>query len=283
MDYKYGLSIARRKASIAIGIALLFILAAVFFLPFYWMVATALKDSNYVFMNPPQWFPKPIIWKNFLNVFKRMDIITYFRNTLIFAALPVVGQLIASPLIAYSLTIIPWKGPKYMFPIILVTMMIPWQVTQIPMYTIWNLMGFVDTFVPLILPAFFGSAYYIYLLRQFMKSLPTSLIEAARLDGAGELRILYMVVYPLCKPVLTTIAVLIFISGWNDLNGPLLYLQSSRNYTLSIGLQMFLSSTNPEWNLLMAASTMFTIPLIIIFFCAQKAFLGGISTTSGLK
>lgn len=282
-DFNFHLSIARSKSSRVIGALLLLFLAIIFFMPFYWMVSTALKDSDHVFINPPQWLPDPVIWSNFSDVFARMDIFKYVKNTMIFASLPVLGQLIASPMIAYSLTIIPWKGPKYLFPIILVTMMIPWQVTQIPMYTIWNRLGLVDTFVPLILPAFFGSAYYIYLLRQFMKSLPKSLIEAARLDGAGEFVILYKVVYPLCKPVLTTIAVLIFISGWNDLNGPLLYLQSSKNYTLSIGLQMFLSSTNPEWNLLMAASTMFTIPLIIIFFCAQNAFLGGISTTSGLK
>ena len=162
-------------------------------------------------------------------------------------------------------------------------MMIPWQVTQIPMYTTWARLHLVDTFVPLLLPSFFGSAYYIYLCRQFMKTLPDSVMEAARIDGAGEFRILYWIVYPMCRSILTTMAVLIFIAQWNDLNGPLLYLQNSRRYTLSIGLQMFRQSANPEWTLLMAASTVFTAPLIVIFFFCQNAFLNGIQTTSGLK
>ena len=162
-------------------------------------------------------------------------------------------------------------------------MMIPWQVTQVPLFATWSRLGLVNTFVPLVLPAFFGAPYYIYLMRQFIKGLPNSVIEAARIDGAGEVRILYTMVYPMCKPVITTIVVLIFISGWNDLNGPLLYLQDSSKYTLSIGLQMFLTSARQEWDLLMAASTLFTLPLIIIFFIAQKQFIGGISTASGLR
>lgn len=282
-NLKYSLSIIRRRVARVIGILLLVFLAFVFFMPFYWMLSTSLKDVNYVFVNPPQWFPKPIMWSNFAKVFVRMDLAKYITNTVIVATLPVIGEILSAPMIAYSLTIIPWKGQKFIFPIILVTMMIPWQVTQIPMYTIWKNLGFVNTFIPLVLPAFFGGGFYIYLLRQFMRSMPNSIIEAARLDGAGELKILYIIVYPLCKPILATIAVLIFISGWNDFNGPLLYLQTSSNYTLSIGLQMFMSTANPEWNLLMAASTLFTIPLIVIFFCSQKAFLSGISTTSGLK
>lgn len=162
-------------------------------------------------------------------------------------------------------------------------MMIPWQVTQIPMFSTWSKLKLVDTLAPLALPAFFGAPYYIYLMRQFIKSLPDSVFEAGRIDGASEVRILYTLVYPMCKPVILTIAVLSFIAGWNDLNGPLLYLQSSDNYTLSIGLQMFLTSTRQEWDLLMAASTLFTIPLVVIFFIAQNQLITGISTTSGLK
>ena len=162
-------------------------------------------------------------------------------------------------------------------------MMIPWQVTQIPMFSTWSRLGLVNTFVPLVLPAFFGGAYYVYLMRQFIKGLPDSVVEAARIDGAGELQILYRIVYPMCKPVLTTISVLIFMSSWNDLNGPLLYLQDSSKYTLSIGLQMFAAGSRNEWALLMASSTVVTIPLILLFFVAQKQILSGIAVTSGLK
>lgn len=263
--------------------AVLIFFAFLFFMPFYWMVTTAIKDELYIFQNPPQWFPNPMHWENFGKVFERMPLGTYTINTLICAVIPVIGQLFSAPMIAYSLTKVPWKGPKYIFPIILATMMIPWQVTQIPLFTTWSRLGLVNTFVPLTLPSFFGWAYYIYLMRQFVKGLPDSVIEAARIDGAGEIRILYTIVYPMCKPVLTTIAVLVFMGGWNDLNGPLLYLQNSNKYTLSIGLQVFLSAAKFEWDMLMAASAMFTLPLIVIFFLAQKQILGGISTTSGLK
>lgn len=267
----------------ALTYLLLFMFAFIFFVPFYWMVSTAIKDPNMIFSNPPQWVPDPTHWENFAKIFSRMPLLRYVKNTLVVASLPVLGELLVAPMIAYSLTKIPWKGGKYIFPLILATMMVPWQVTQVPLYSTWSKLGLVNTFVPLVLPAFFGAPYYIYLMRQFIKGLPDSVIEAARIDGAGEVRILFTMVYPMCKPVITTVMVLVFISGWNDLNGPLLYLQDSTRYTLSIGLQMFLTSARQEWDLLMAASTLFTVPLVIIFFLAQKQFIGGISTTSGLK
>ena len=262
---------------------LLIFFACIFFMPFLWMLSTAVKPTNQIFLNPPKWIPDPIKWENFATIFKRMPLFAYTKNTLVVAILPVLGQIFAAPMIAYSLTKIPWKGAKYIFPLILATMMIPWQVTQIPLFITWSKLGLVNTFVPLVLPAFFGTPYYIYLMRQFVKGLPDSVIEAARIDGANEFVILYRIVYPMCKPVLTTIMVLVFIGGWNDLNGPLLYLQDSTKYTLSIGLQMFLTTARQEWDLLMAAGVMFTLPLIIIFFLAQKQFISGISTTSGLK
>ena len=257
--------------------------AIIFFIPFLWMISTAVKPLHQAMSSPPVWIPEEFHWENFTEVFQRIPIIDYTKNTLVIAIVPVIGQVLAAPMIAYSLTKIPWKGPKYIFPLILATMMIPWQVTQVPLFIIWSKLGLVNTFVPLIAPSFFGIPYYIYLMRQFIKGLPNSVIEAARIDGCGECGILYRVVYPMCKPVLTTIVVLVFIAGWNDLNGPLLYLQSSDKYTLSIGLQTFLTSARSEWDLLMAASFMLTVPLIIIFFLAQKQFISGISTTSGLK
>lgn len=280
---KIDTSILSQRMGRIFGILALVFFAFVFALPLYWMIRTALMDDGSVFAIPVKWFPEPVMWENFVEVFQRMDLAKYIKNTLITSVLPVVGVLFSCPFVAYSLTLVPWKGGKIIFPIILFTMMIPWQVTQIPMYSIWAKLGLTDSYIPLILPTFFGSAYYIYLCRQYMKSLPKSVIEAARIDGANEFRILYTIVYPMCKSVLTTIAVLVFIAHWNDLNGPLLYLQDSAKYTLSIGLQQFRAADNPEWPLLMAASTVFTVPLILLFFFAQKYFLNGISTTSGLK
>lgn len=274
-------AIRRVKRFFAYLIMILF--SFVFFMPLYWMVTTALKDPTVIFLNPPQMIPLAPQWKNFIEVFQRMPVLSEVVNTLIVSILPVVGELFSAPMVAYSLTKIPWKGSKYIFPLILSTMMIPWQVTQIPMFSTWSRLGLVNTFVPLVLPAFFGGAYYVYLMRQFIKGLPDSVVEAARIDGAGEFQILYRLVYPMCKPVMTTIGVLIFMSSWNDLNGPLLYLQDSSKYTLSIGLQMFAAGSRNEWALLMAASFIVTIPLILLFFVAQKQILSGIAVTSGLK
>lgn len=283
MKQKIEWYMIRHKLSRIALYAVLLAFAAIFFLPFVWMISTALKSEGHVFVNPPEWIPNPMKWENFKVIFARIPIMSYLKNTLIVALVPVLGQIIATPMIAYSLTKIPWKGAKIIFPLILSTIMIPWQVTQIPLYMTWNKLGLVNTFIPLILPSFFGAPYYIYLTRQFIKQIPDSLVEAARIDGAGEFRILYKVIYPMCKPVLTTIGVLVFIAGWNDLNGPLLYLQNSNVYTLSIGLQSFLNNSRQEWALLMAASTLCTLPLILLFFIAQKQIIGGISTTSGLK
>ncbi len=280
---KLDRSIVSQRIGRLFGILFLVFFAFVFAMPLYWMVRTALMDDGSVFAIPVKWLPDPVKWDNFVKVVKRMDLAKYTTNTIITSVLPVLGVLFSCPLVAYSLTLVPWKGGKVIFPVILFTMMIPWQVTQIPMYSIWAKLGLTNSFVPLILPSFLGSAYYIYLCRQYMKSLPKSVIEAARIDGANEFRILYTIVYPMCKSVLTTIAVLVFIAHWNDLNGPLLYLHDSAKYTLSIGLQQFRAADKPEWPLLMAASTVFTFPLIVLFFFAQKYFLNGISTTSGLK
>lgn len=280
---KLDRSIVSQRIGHLFGILFLVFFAFVFAMPLYWMVRTALMDDGSVFAIPVKWLPDPVKWDNFVKVVKRMDLAKYTTNTIITSVLPVLGVLFSCPLVAYSLTLVPWKGGKVIFPVILFTMMIPWQVTQIPMYSIWAKLGLTNSFVPLILPSFLGSAYYIYLCRQYMKSLPKSVIEAARIDGANEFRILYTIVYPMCKSVLTTIAVLVFIAHWNDLNGPLLYLHDSAKYTLSIGLQQFRAADKPEWPLLMAASTVFTFPLIVLFFFAQKYFLNGISTTSGLK
>ena len=258
--------------------------AIIFVAPILWMLSTALKEAGGIFVMAPPWIPDPIVFTNFADVFTKMDFLQYLKNTVWVSVLPVFGQLLSVPLVVYSITKIDWKGAKIIFPLVLVTMMIPWQVTQIPMYTTWSKLGFVNTFVPLVLPAFFGSPYYIYLMRQFMKGIPNSLIDAARIDGANDLTILYRVVMPLCKPIIVTVALLVFIAAWNDFNGPLMYLQQSDKYTLSVGLQNVMSNNTlkRQYNLVMAAVTMFSLPLMIVFAIFQKQFISGIAT-GGVK
>ncbi len=277
------LFLAKRAVGGIIKYAFLIVLCAVFLLPLLWMISTSLKPNAGLLVFPIEWIPKEPMWENYVKVFQIVKFGTYIKNTLITSLTPVLGVLIATPMVAYSITMIPWKGAKIIFPIILATMMIPGQVTQIPMYITWSKLHLINTYVPLILPFFLGTPYYIYLMRQFMKSLPNSLVEAARLDGAGDVRILFNIIYPLCGPVLTTIGVLVFIACWNDLSGPLIYIQSSELYTIAIGLKSFTLTAKTQWELLMAANTVFTVPLIVIFFICQKQFLGGIATTSGLK
>lgn len=262
----------------------LLIAAVIFLSPLLWMAGTSLKSPENVYLMPPQWIPNPIKWQNYVNVFIKMPFWRYFQNSIIVAVLPVIGQLISVPLVTYSITKIDWKGAKIIFPLVLFTMMIPWQVTQIPMFATWSKLGFVNTFVPLVLPAFFGSPYYIYLMRQFMKNIPNSLLEAARIDGSGDLNILYKIIMPMCRPILTTIALLVFIAAWNDLNGPLMYLQQSEKFTLSVGLQNAMSDNvmKRQFELMMAAVTLFSAPLVILFAIFQKQFISGIAA-DGVK
>lgn len=258
--------------------------AILFIAPIVWMLSTAFKSSDRIYVMPPQWIPSPFTLENFKQVFVKMDFLLYLKNTAVISILTVAGQLISVPLIVYSITKIQWKGAKIIFTLVLITMMIPWQVTQIPMFATWSKLGFTNTIVPLVLPAFFGTPYYIYLMRQFMKSIPNSFIDAASIDGAGDLRILYQIIIPLCRPIMVTVALLVFIASWNDFNGPLMYLQQSDQYTLSVGLQNVMSDNTlkRQYGLVMAAVTLFSVPLMVVFAIFQKQFISGIAA-GGVK
>lgn len=258
---------------------LLIIFGIIFAMPFIWLVSTSFKTPENVFKFPPQWIPVPFKWQNYAEAFTRIPFLLYLKNTLIIATVPVIGQLLSSSIVAYSFSKIPWKGSKYMFGIVLSTMMLPFQVTMIPLYIVWSRLGMINTFAPLLIPSFFGSAYNIFLLRQFFKGIPDSLVHSARIDGASEVRILFGIIIPLSKPALTTIGLFTFMSGWNNFMGPLIYFQNSKLFTLSLGLQTFMFEMNKQWEVLMAAATMFTIPMIILFFVGQKQFIKGITMT----
>jgi multiple sugar transport system permease protein len=253
-----------------------------FFLPFYWLVTTSLKSDTEVFAMPPVWFPKTLLWGNFTKSVNYAPFGLYLRNTLEICLLSVVGSVLSSSLVAYSFSRIRWPGRDALFVVLLASMMLPGQVTMIPVFAIFRSLGWIDTILPLVVPHFLGSAFFIFMLRQFFLTIPLELSDAARMDGCSEWDIYRRVILPLSRPALATVGLFTFIGAWNDFGGPLLYLNDERKATLSLGLQQFVSQHGAEWSLLMAASTLMTIPIILIFFFAQRTFIQGIAT-SGLK
>lgn len=270
----------RRRMSRLVSLVLLILFSIVFAIPFLWMILTSLKSLEEVYQRTV--LPQSLHFENYLLALTQIPFLQYTWNTIVITVLCVLGTVVSSSMVAYSMSKVKWKGKKYLFPIIVGTMMIPYQVTLIPLYMIWNKLGLIGTIAPLVVPAFFGGPYYIFLLRQFFKTIPDSLLEAATIDGAGELRVFLQIMIPLCKPALASVAIFTFLGTWSDFMGPMLYLNSQESYTLSIGLQAFLQQHYVQWGILMAASAIFTIPIIILFFFAQKYFIEGITVT-GMK
>jgi multiple sugar transport system permease protein len=253
-----------------------------FGLPFYWLVSTALKPDTQIFAMPPVWVPHPAKWENFPKALQYIPFGLYTWNTLKICVLNVVGTVLSCSLVAYSLAKIRWRGRDLVFLSLIATMILPGQVTMIPTFAIFKALGWIGTSLPLIVPSFFGSAFNIFLLRQFFMTIPAELSDAARIDGCTEFGIYRMVLLPLAKPALATVALFTFIGSWNDFLGPLLYLNDERSYTLSLGLQRFVSQHGAEWSMLMAASTVMTLPIIVVFFLAQRTFIEGVTLT-GIK
>lgn len=257
-------------------------LCFVFFSPFLIMVTTALKTNGDAFQLPVKLLPRKAIWTNFPEAMAKIPYIRYMGNTIFITLLSVVGQLTATPLVAYSLARIRWKGAPVISSLIMGTMMIPYTVTMIPLYKIWSGLGLTNTYVPLILPTFFGSPFYIIIMRQFFAGLPNSLMEAAKIDGAGEWKRYTSIVLPLSKPALTTVGIYAFINAWSDYLAPLIYINKTEKLTLSLGLQGFLNQYSVDWTHLMAAATIFVIPVVAFFLFFQRNFVEGIAT-SGIK
>jgi len=270
--------------------AVLTALSILFMLPLVWMVVTAIKPLDETMASPPVWVPSQAQWGNFGEAFSYnskdlgyVPFLVYGQNTLYVTILAVIGSLVSNALVAYSFARIPWKGRELLFGITLATMMVPGPVLMVPLYALFREFGWIGTFRPLWVPAFFGSAFNIFLLRQFLRTIPNELSEAAIIDGASEWRTFLDVILPLARPALVVIGVFTFMWAWNDFMGPLLYLTDQRTFTLSMGLQFFQSQhTGTPWNLLMAASLIVILPVIVVFFFAQKVFIQGIATT-GMK
>ena len=260
-----------------------------FVLPLVWMVSTSLKPDEQIFaregISPPislqSLLPSPVQWSNYTEALNTVPFGAYLRNTLYLCAFNVIGAVLSSALVAYGFARLRFRGREVLFMLLIGTMALPGQVTMIPVFTLFRYLGWYGTFLPLIVPAFCGSAFYIFLLRQFFQTIPDDLAEAARIDGAGEWRIFWQIVLPLAKPAMATCALFQFIGSWNDFYGPLLYLDDPSQYTLAYGLQQFMSSYGGEWAQLMAGATLFTAPIIVLFFLTQRTFIQGIATTGG--
>lgn len=271
----------QRLKKILIYVGLVFF-SLLFTMPFLWMLSSSFKTTGQIFSMPPKWIPHPVVSKNYADAVSSIPFLRYLFNTLVICAGTIVGNVLSASLVAYSLGVLKWKGRDLSFKVLIATMLLPPQATMIPVFIIFRQLGMVDTWWPLILPAFLGTPFFVFLLRQFFLGIPNELMEAAVIDGCNEWGIYWRVVLPLSVPALATVTLFSFIWSWTDFLTPLIYLQDQAKFTLSLGLQQFQESHTVEWGMLMAASTLITLPIIILFFFTQKTFVEGIQT-SGLK
>lgn len=259
---------------------LLILFSLAFIVPFLWLVAGSLKTSSELFTNPG--IPKTLHWENYTTAFSEFPFLLYLKNTMFITIVNIIGSVMSSTLIAYGFARIEWKYRDVIFVLVLTTMLLPFQVTMIPLFMLFQKFGWIGTFLPLTVTCFFGNPFFIFLLRQFFLGIPKELSESAKLDGASEFRIYWNIILPLSKPVITTVAIFSFLHTWGDFIGPLVFLSDNRLYTLSLGIQQIMSVNDPRWPLLLAVGVSMTLPVLVIFFLMQKYFIQGI-TMSGLK
>jgi multiple sugar transport system permease protein len=271
------------RLKVTAGYLTLLAISIVFLLPFVWMIRSALMSLSQIFVMPPIWIPNPIKWDNFSRALTILPFSKFFVNTVIIVVLSMVGTVLSSTIAAFGFSRIEWKGRNLIFMILLSGMMLPGAVTLIPTFIGWKVLGFYDTYFPLIVPAFFGGGIFnIFLLRQFYMGIPRDFDEAAVIDGASFFQIYYRLILPLSRSAVIVVSLFTFLGVWNDFFGPLIYLKSAEKYTLALGLQMFQGAYSSQWDLLMAASMTVILPCVVVFLVGQRYFLEGITLT-GLK
>jgi multiple sugar transport system permease protein len=272
---------SRRRLVTIADHSLLIAGAIAFLAPFAFMVMTALMTDAQS-LSSDLW-PKPFHWSNFTEVFDQAPFLRYTANSMLYAGLATLGVLVSSIPVAYALSRLRWKGRDAVFLLVLATMMLPAQVTAVPLYVMWSKLHMVGSLAPVIIPNWFGDAFSIFLLRQFFLTIPEEYADAARVDGCGELRIMLTVIMRLAKPAIAAVALFSFLYCWNDFFGPLLYTgENERHWTVSLGLSQFRTTYQVHWNLTMMATILFMAPVIALFFAAQKAFVEGVTLT-GVK
>jgi len=262
--------------------ALMALFGLTFLFPFLWMLSTSFKQPTQVFAQPPVWIPKPVNLQNYVDAVQEVPTLRYLRNTLIITLIPTGATVIASASVAFAFSRLEWPGRGACFGLLLSTMMLPSQVTMIPVFVLFHKLGWVNTFKPLVVPSFFGSAFYVFLLRQFFMGIPREMDEAAIMDGANPPLIWWRIVMPLSGPALAAVAIFSFIGRWNEFLGPLIYLQRANKWPLALGLIAFRQQYLTKWELIMAYSTLVMLPCLLVFFFSQRYFIQGI-TLSGLK
>lgn len=273
---------AQRQVSHAlIHLVLLGGLAGVL-MPIAWALSTSLKDYGDLFIYPPVWIPNPPVWRNYVDAMTYVPFGRYFLNSTIITGSDIVGKLISCSLVAFAFSRLRWWGRDTLFIVMIATLMLPPQVTLIPQFVIWKVLGWIDTPIPLIVPNFFGGPYMTFLLRQFFMSIPSDLDDAARIDGCSSFAIYWRIILPLAKPALMAVTVFVFNATWNEFLSPLIYLHSKDNLTVALGLRSFQSEHGPEWHLVMAASLVTMLPVLLVFFVGQRYFIQGIVFT-GVK
>ncbi len=278
-----------RRLSNAMVLAILLLGSVIMLFPFWWMAVTSLSTPAEASASSSaetfRWLPGDPQWLNYPEALRRMGshpwhgFLDALSNTVIVTTLSVIGQVLSCGLVGYAFARMRFRGREIAFVIMIATMMLPAQVTMIPMFIMFRWFGWVDTFAPLVVPLFFGTPFFIFMFRQFFAQVPEALVEAARIDGCGHLRIWWQIMLPICKPVIAITAIFTFIGVWNDFMGPLIYLQSEENMTLAVALNSFQSTYGDfrDAHYLMAASIVTMIPCIVLFFVAQKQFVGGLS------
>ncbi len=257
--------------------------SAIMIMPFLWLLSSSFKPENDIFIFPPKWIPDPWRPQNYVDALTYKPFNLYIMNTLFIVGLNLIAILFSASLCAYGFARIRFWGRDFWFILVLSTMMVPYFVLMVPQFVIFSRLGWVDTFRPLTIPFFFGGgAFNIFLLRQFFRTLPEELADAARIDGCSEFRIYWNIMLPLAKPALAAVAIFTFLNGWNDFIGPLLYISSPEKFTVAIGLATFRSVMRTRYDLLMAASSAMILPVVLLFFFAQRYFIQGV-VLSGLK
>ncbi|MAU12557.1 MAG: sugar ABC transporter ATP-binding protein [Anaerolineaceae bacterium] len=269
-----------------VGTALVYVLmttlALIFMIPLLWMLSTSLKTRPEIFAWPPEWVPAVPQWGNYADAFNSYPLGRFMANSMILVIGNTIGELVSVPLIAYAFARLRFPGKSILFVLMLSPMMIPGHIRLIPLYSAYLRLDMVGTYWPLILPSFFGNPFFIFLMVQYMRTIPRDLDEAARIDGAGTWTILYRIILPLCIPALTIIVVFTFLWTWNDFLQPLIYLSDFETYPISVGLAFFQGRYSVEWNMFMAATLISILPILVLYFFAQKQLIGGLSTL-GLK
>lgn len=275
-------ALLRRIPGRAVTYAVMTVLAVIFMIPLLWMLSTSLKTRWEIMAWPPQWVPETPYWQNYADAFAKYPLARFMLNSAILVVLNIAGALISVPIISFGFARLRMPGKRVLFILMLSTMMIPGQIKLIPLFSFYNSLKLIDTYWPLILPSFFGEPFFIFLMVQYMRTIPQDLDEAARIDGASTWTILYRIILPLCKPPLTVTIVFSFLWTWNDFIHPLIYLNSFETYPISVGLAFFRGRYSVEWNLFMAATLVSIAPILIVYFFAQRYLIGGLAT-AGLK